>query len=267
MFRRTVLVAAAAIAVVFVPTAALAYPAPMYQMTVSDPSPEVGQSFGVTVSGGSMNTAVTLTLACPSASDGAIEIAGTKSSTKNFDADGRASFVTTVSAASNCMVQAFVGGDLVQQQFIGIHPEGSADYVMTISDSPPTATIPFTVTVSGGVSNEQVTLVVTCSELGDDAITIAGQKEMTKPMTGGVVSFTTTVASAVDNCAVGAFVDNVLRDFKTVSVQALAPDAAVQPKDPGPNGMGLAAGAGLPLLAGLGALVLVRRRKLSQDLA
>ncbi|HEY0215749.1 MAG TPA: peptidase, partial [Cellulomonas sp.] len=103
MFRRTLTTAAAAAALVLVPTAAFGYGADDYSDTgsVSDTTPTVGQAVTVTVQGPA-NSPVTLTITSNPASlpDSAIEIAGTRSLTKTTDAGGNAAFSVTYNAGS-----------------------------------------------------------------------------------------------------------------------------------------------------------------------
>src|SRR5665648_820844 len=62
MIRRTILSAAAAIALVAMPMAAMAYDAPGYNTTVSDPTPAIGQAFTVTTTGATAGETLTLTI-------------------------------------------------------------------------------------------------------------------------------------------------------------------------------------------------------------
>jgi hypothetical protein len=65
MIRRAILVAAAAVAVILVPSAAMAYNAPGFSSSVSDATPAVGQSVTVIINGGaaSANQVITLRIA------------------------------------------------------------------------------------------------------------------------------------------------------------------------------------------------------------
>jgi hypothetical protein len=67
MIRRAVLLAAAAVALIFAPTSAMAatapnYTAPGYTVTVSDPTPRVGQPVKFNLTGGTAKGRVTLTI-------------------------------------------------------------------------------------------------------------------------------------------------------------------------------------------------------------
>jgi hypothetical protein len=55
MIRRAVLVSVAAVALILFPSAAMAYNAPGYSSSVSDPTPAIGHPVTVTVNGGSAN--------------------------------------------------------------------------------------------------------------------------------------------------------------------------------------------------------------------
>jgi LPXTG-motif cell wall-anchored protein len=98
--RRSALVAAAAVALALVPSAAFAYGSGDYSNkgTVSDTTPAVGQSFTVTVVG-PPGASVTLTITSNPATlpDSAITIAGTKSLAKVTNASGTAVFTVTLS--------------------------------------------------------------------------------------------------------------------------------------------------------------------------
>jgi hypothetical protein len=101
MIRRTLLSISAAIALVAVPAAAMAYDAPGYSSTVSDPTPAVGQAFTVTTTGAPAGANLTLTITSnpASISNDAIEIAGTKALAKTANASGTATWSVTLSAA------------------------------------------------------------------------------------------------------------------------------------------------------------------------
>ena len=73
MIRRTLLVAAAAVALIFAPTMAMAappdYTAPGYTVTVSDSSPTVGHPIKINVTGGTAHDRLTLTISGVPGSD------------------------------------------------------------------------------------------------------------------------------------------------------------------------------------------------------
>ena len=101
--RRTALVAAAAVALALVPSAAMAYGADDYSNdgTVSDTTPAAGQSFTVTVTGpaGASRHADHHEQPGRRSRTRAITIAGTKSLTKTTNAAGTAVFTVTLSQA------------------------------------------------------------------------------------------------------------------------------------------------------------------------
>ena len=133
MFRRAVLVAAAAaLALFFAPSAAMAaYNAPGFAATVSNPSPATGQPVTVTLTGAKANEAITLTVTPDSASvrSGAIQIDGTvtTSLTKNANASGVASFtVTLASAGSFTLTFTNASGAVLSTQTLTAHAVGGA---------------------------------------------------------------------------------------------------------------------------------------------
>ena len=91
MIRRTLLVAAAAFALILAPTVAMAYNAPGYTSSVSDPTPAVDQPITVTLQGGAANANQLITLK--------ITGAGTKSLTATANASGVASFTFVLGAS------------------------------------------------------------------------------------------------------------------------------------------------------------------------
>src|SRR5665647_996216 len=97
MIRRIIMVAAAAVALILVPSAAMAdgeYEAPGINFTVSDSTPTVGVPFTATVLGAAANTVVTLTVECQNA--------GVKTLTDTASASGVASFSVTLTGAGTC---------------------------------------------------------------------------------------------------------------------------------------------------------------------
>ena len=101
MIRRTILSAAAAIALVAMPTAAMAYDAPGYNTTVSDPTPAIGQAITVTTTGAVAGETLTCTITSNPAtiSNDAITIAGTKALAKVANASGTVTCTITLTAA------------------------------------------------------------------------------------------------------------------------------------------------------------------------
>jgi len=101
MVRRALLTAAAAAALVALPAAAMAYDAPGYATTVTDPTPAIGQAFTLTTDGQTAGETLTLTVTSDPASIGndKIAVAGSRSLAKTADASGAASWSITLSAA------------------------------------------------------------------------------------------------------------------------------------------------------------------------
>ena len=108
MIRRSALVAAAAVALVLAPTAAMAYDAPGYGSSVSDSTPAIGGTVTVTVTGVAPGATVTL-----KTSDG-------QTLTATVNASGVATFKVTFHAAGNFTAQAFVNGALVSDQVLTV---------------------------------------------------------------------------------------------------------------------------------------------------
>lgn len=101
MVRRALLTAAAAAALVALPTVAMAYDAPGYETTVSDPTPALGQAFSVVTDGNNAGEQLTLTVTSNPASIGndKIVVAGSRSLAKTADENGRATWTVTLNAA------------------------------------------------------------------------------------------------------------------------------------------------------------------------
>lgn len=108
MIRRIIMVAAAAAALTLVPSAAMAYNAPGFNSTVSDSTPAIGQPVTIVITGADADEPVTLTITSDPASisSDAIQIAGTKSLTKNANASGVATFTVTLTAAASYALTA-----------------------------------------------------------------------------------------------------------------------------------------------------------------
>src|SRR5665648_758258 len=101
MIRRTILSAAAAVARVAMPMAAMAYDAPGYNTTVSDPTPAIGQAVTVTTTGAAAGESLTLTITSnpTTISNDAIQISGTKALAKTANASGTGTWTVTLAAA------------------------------------------------------------------------------------------------------------------------------------------------------------------------
>jgi len=113
MIRRPVLVAAAAVALALVPSAAMAYDAPGYGTTVSDATPAVGSAFSLTVTGVDPGAVVTL------------KVAG-KSYTATANANGAATFTVTLTAVGTYTARAYVNGALVSDEVVTVVSGASA---------------------------------------------------------------------------------------------------------------------------------------------
>lgn len=99
MTRRTTLTAVSALALIAIPSAAFAYEAPGIDVTVTDPTPGVGDAITVSIAGAQAGGDVTLTVTSNPASipNDAITIAGTKSLTKAASQNGVAVFTVAFS--------------------------------------------------------------------------------------------------------------------------------------------------------------------------
>ena len=107
MIRRSALVAAAAVALVLAPSAAMAYDAPGYNTTVSDSTPSAGATFTLRVTGVDPGAVVTL------------RVAG-RSFTATANADGGAVFRVSIRTLGTYTAQFFVGGALVSDEVVRV---------------------------------------------------------------------------------------------------------------------------------------------------
>ena len=100
MIRRNLLTAAATIALVAMPMAAMAYDAPGYNTTVSDPTPDIGQAFTLTTTGATPGEPLTCTVTSNPAtiSNDAITITGTKALAEVANASGTVTCTITLTA-------------------------------------------------------------------------------------------------------------------------------------------------------------------------
>ena len=129
MIRRAILVAAAAVAVILVPSAAMAadYEAPGITATVSDTTPGVGQSVTVIINGGAANAnqAITLKVACTN---------GTKTLNTTANASGTASFSFTPTGAGVCTLTASnASGAVISTQTVTVHSVSAAGVAPTLN--------------------------------------------------------------------------------------------------------------------------------------
>lgn len=122
MLRRALVTAAATAALVALPAVAMAYDAPGYTTTVSDPTPAIGQAFTVTTDGNDPGQGLTLTVTSDPASvpNSAILVAGSVAVPKTADGSGNASWTVTLNAAGTYTLAvtdsgtgALVGDDVV----------------------------------------------------------------------------------------------------------------------------------------------------------
>ena len=119
MIRRAILVAAAAVAVILVPSAAMAYEAPGFSSSISDATPAVGQSVTVIINGGAANANQVITLTIAGAS--------TKTLTATANAAGAATFTFTLSAAGVYTLTATnAAGAVISTQTVTVHAVSAA---------------------------------------------------------------------------------------------------------------------------------------------
>jgi hypothetical protein len=119
MIRRAILVAAAAVAVILVPSVAMAYNAPGFSSSVSDATPAVGQSVTVVINGGAANANQVITLTVAGAS--------TKTLTATANASGAATFTFTLSAAGVYTLTATnASGAVISTQTVTVHAVSAA---------------------------------------------------------------------------------------------------------------------------------------------
>jgi hypothetical protein len=145
-------------------------------------------------------------------------------------------------------------------------------YTCTVSDPTPAIGAPVTVHMSGADANEAVTLTITSSpaSISNDDIQIAGTKALNKTANAsGVADFTVTLASAGTYALSMTEASGAVISTQTLTVgsqAAAAAGAAATPKlsFTGFNGMGLAVGGGVLVLAGAGAVLIARRRRSAQ---
>lgn len=108
MNRRSVLITTAALSLVALPSAAMAYEAPGVTVAVTDATPALGAPVSVTISGAQPNELVGLTVTSDPISlpNDSISIAGTKSLGKAADANGVVVFQVSFSSAGVFTAQA-----------------------------------------------------------------------------------------------------------------------------------------------------------------
>lgn len=160
MLRRSIMAAAAALALIAIPTAAMAYEAPPVPVTVSDATPSAGEPITFSVTG-KADEALTLTIT--SAGDAsAIEIAGTKSLTKTADAAGVATFTVKLADGGNyTLVATDASGAVLGTQ------------VVTVAAGATTASLPQTGVETGALAAGAGVLVLA----GAGAVLIARRRQ------------------------------------------------------------------------------------------
>ena len=129
MIVRTALVTAAAAALDLVPTSAMAYDAPGYGSTISDPGPRVGRALAFSINGnpkiGGKSVLLTVTSRPATLPNQVIEIAGTATTSKVADANGDVSFSVTMTQPGTYDLVATVDGAAVSTQALAVTPASS----------------------------------------------------------------------------------------------------------------------------------------------
>ena len=120
MIRRAILVAAAAVAVILVPSAAMAYTSPTFPATVSDTTPAVGQTVTVIIHGGKANANQLITLTIKSGTS-------TRVLTARSNAAGVAHFTFKLSAVGVYTLTATnAAGAVISTQTVTSHAVSAA---------------------------------------------------------------------------------------------------------------------------------------------
>ena len=120
MIRRAILVAAAAVAVILAPSAAMAYTSPTFPATVSDTTPAVGQTVTVIIHGGKANANQLITLTIKSGTS-------TRVLTARSNAAGVAHFTFKLSAVGVYTLTATnAAGAVISTQTVTSHAVSAA---------------------------------------------------------------------------------------------------------------------------------------------
>jgi len=116
MIRRALLVAAAAVAVILAPSAAMAYTAPGFNCTLSDSTPNLGTPVTMTCTGAAPGEVLTLTVTRTPAAN-----FGTKVLTATANASGVATFTVTFSPAGTySLVVKRASGAVISTQTVKV---------------------------------------------------------------------------------------------------------------------------------------------------
>lgn len=137
-------------------------------------------------------------------------------------------------------------------------------YATTITDPTPAVGQAVTLTTTGTTSGASYTLTCTSnpSSLPNSAIEIAGTKALSKTATGTSVSWAITLRQGgTFTCAVTDASGALVGDEVMTVVAAGSTPSTGSLASTGFDAVGLAAGAGVLMLAGLGAVLVARRRQ------
>jgi len=130
VIARLALVSAAAAALVLTPAAAMAYDAPGYGSSISDPGPRVGRALAFSINGnpkiGGKSVLLTVTSKPASLPNDAIEIAGTATTSKVANANGDVTFEVTMTQPGAYDLVATVDGAAVSTQALTVASASAA---------------------------------------------------------------------------------------------------------------------------------------------
>jgi hypothetical protein len=268
MIRRTVLVLAAAVALLLTPTAAFAHNDPHHgshhdpQLTcrLSDSTLAPGQLVKIQCSGGRSHERVALT------------VDGSTSHTTQLNSRGEGSFTIRLRAeGTHTITISSARGAVVFNQTVTVDQGYRAHgYECTVSDPTPAIGEHFGVHCSGGRPHERVTQTIASSHGAvSSEVQVGGAKSLTSAFSAaGEGSFTNTLAAAGDYTVTMTSATGAVGSTQVVRVEAASFKTSLasvgQPAPKGLDGLGLAMGGGALVLMGAGAALIARRRRSSK---
>jgi hypothetical protein len=125
-------------------------------------------------------------------------------------------------------------------------------FTFSVSDATPATGVPFTAVITGAVPGSVVTLTVTG---------VAGQTLTATANASGAATFTVTLNAAGAYTLTATNAAGAVLGTQVVTVAAAAAAAVPALSSTGFDGMPLAVGGGVLVLAGAGAVVVAKRRK------
>ncbi len=122
MNRRTAAIVVATAGLTLVPTAAMAYDAPGYDTTTTDPTPGVNQSFQITTNGTTAGDECTLTITSNPSTipNDSIQIAGTKALAKTANGSSVSWSVTLTEAGTYTAAITDASGALIGDEVLTV---------------------------------------------------------------------------------------------------------------------------------------------------